>query len=269
MLLPISEVSARMSACCLGCTRFGTTASSAGRKIKQNAEKTYSTTPPAPLSTSFYTVASICVLMSTFLNLMSPYIALKSPLKLPSQPLPDVVMAQTRITAQKILQISHMELLQEGARPEPRLHRLLGHITTYENASQWCLENRREGIFCIGDKQEKAGDKRATTNDNSRDTLSSKLPTQVQCFRNLLEFQVATQSQLQDRTLVTVNAIEVDADSDDSDSSDSDSGDSSDESYESDSHDNDDHHGGDNDPRVYSHNSNAGTKWSTWPTPFR
>ena len=173
-------------------------------------------------------------------------------------------MAQTRITAQKILQLSHMELLQEGARPEPRLHRLLGHITTYENANRWYLENRREGIFYIGGKQGKAGDKGATTNNNGRDGLSSKSPTQVQCFRNLSEFQAAMQSQLQDRTSVTANATEVDTDNDDSDSSDSSddsvSGGSSDESYESDSHDNDDHHDGDNDPTIHSYNSDAGTK---------
>jgi hypothetical protein len=188
---------------------------------------------------------------------MSLDVALKFPFpsRLPLQPLPDVVVAQTRITAQKILQMSYMELLQEGIRPEPRLRRLLGHITTYENANQWCLENRRECIFCTGDKQEKAGDKRATTNDNGRDGLSSKLPTQVQCFRNLSEFRVAMQSQLQGRTLVTVNATEVGADSGDGDSSDS-----SDESYEGDSHDDDDHHDDDNDPRICSRNSDAGMK---------
>jgi hypothetical protein len=206
---------------------------------------------------------------------MSLDVALKFPFpsRPPSRPLPDVVMAQTRITAQKILQMSYMELLQEGIRPEPRLRRLLGHVTTYENANQWCLENRRECIFYTSDKQEKAGDKRATTNDNGRDGLSSKLPTQVQCFPNLSEFQMAMQSQVRGRTLVTVNATEVGADSDDSDSSDSSddgvsgdssdesvSGDSSDESYEGDSHDHDDHHDNDNDPRVCSHNSDAGMK---------
>lgn len=185
---------------------------------------------------------------------MSPDIALKSPSKLSPQPLPSVVTAQTRITAQKILQMSHMELLQEGARPEPRLHRLLGHITAYENASQWCLENKRECIFYMGDKKEKARDKRATTDDNGRDGLSSRFPTQVQYFRTLSEFQVAAQSQLKPRTSITVNATEVDADSD------SDSSDSSDETYESDSHDDDDHYHDGNDTRICSHNKDASMK---------
>ena len=185
---------------------------------------------------------------------MSPDIALKPPSKLPSQPLPSVVMAQTRITAQKILQMSHMELLQEGARPEPRLHRLLGHVTAYENASQWCLENRRECIFYMGDKKERAGDKRATTDDNGRDGLSSRFPTQVQYFRTLSEFQAAAQSQLKPRTSITVSATEVNADSD------SDSSDSSDESYESDSHDDDDHYHDGNDTSICSHNKDAGMK---------
>jgi hypothetical protein len=186
---------------------------------------------------------------------MSLDIALISPSKLPSQPLPCAVMAQTRITAQKILQMSLVELLQEGARPEPRLHRLLGHVKAYENASHWCLENRRECIFYTGDKKEEAGDKRATTDDNGRDGLSSKFLTQVQYFRTLSEFQVAAQSQLRPQMPITVNAIEVDSDSDDGDSSDS-----SDETYESDSHDDDDHCHDGNDTRICSHNKDAGMK---------
>jgi hypothetical protein len=192
---------------------------------------------------------------------MSPDIALKPLSKLPSQPPPSAVMAQTRITAQKILQMSHMELLQEGARPEPRLHRLLGHITAYENASQWCLENKRECIFYMGDKKEKAGDKRATTDDNGRDELSSKFPTQAQYFRTLSESQVAAQSQLKPWMSITVSATEVDADSDDSDSSDS-----SDETYESDSHDDDDHYHDGNDTRICSHNKDAGMKHMEYMT---
>jgi len=185
---------------------------------------------------------------------MSPDIVLKSPSKLSSQPLPSAVMAQTRITAQKILQMSHMELLQEGARPEPRLHRLLGHIRVYENASQWCLEDKRECIFYMGDKEEKARDKRATTNDNGRDGLSSKFPPQMQYFQTLSEFQVAAQSQLHPQTLITVNAREVDPDSD------SDSSDSSDETSESDSYDDDDHYHDGIDTRICSHNKDAGMK---------
>jgi hypothetical protein len=186
---------------------------------------------------------------------MSPDITLKSPSKIPSQPPPSVVMAQTRITAQKILQMSYMELLQEGARPEPRLHRLLGHITAYENASQWCLENKRERIFYISDKKEKIRDKRATTDDSGHDGLPSKFPTQVQYFRTLSEFQVAAQSQLKHRMSVTMNTTEVDADYDDSNSSDL-----SDETYESHLHDHDDHCHGGNDTRVCSHNRDAGMK---------
>jgi hypothetical protein len=186
---------------------------------------------------------------------MSPDIVPKSPSKLLSQPLPDVVIAQTRIIAQRILQMSHIGLLQEGARPEPRLHRLLGHTTAYENASQWYLGNKRECIFYVGDKKEKARDIRATTDDNGRDGLSSKSPTQAQYFQTLSEFPVAAQSQLKPQMSVTVNVTEVDADSDDSDSSDS-----SDETYESDSHDDDDHCYYGNDTRICGHNKDAGMK---------
>jgi hypothetical protein len=107
----------------------------------------------------------------------------------------------------------------------------------------------------MGDKKEEARDKRATIDDNDRDGLSSKFPTQVQYIRTLSEFQVAAQSQLKPQMSITVNATEVDANSDNSDSSDS-----SDETYESDSHDDDDHYHDGNDTRVCSHNKDAGMK---------
>ena len=50
------------------------------------------------------------------------------------------------LTAQKMLQMSYMELLYEYARPEPRLRRRLGHVGIYENASRLCGERGQEDV---------------------------------------------------------------------------------------------------------------------------
>jgi hypothetical protein len=188
------------------------------------------------------------------LSLMSQGTASMSPLKSPSQHLSSVTLDQKRVTARKILQVSHMELLYEGARPEPRLRRLLGHASAHENAGRWCQENKRKSIFYIRDDKEKAQEETATAGDSHQNGMSLKSPTKVQRFGTLSEFQVAIQSQIQHRQLVIVNATEVDGDSDDSDDSDS-----SDEICESDScsGDDDDDDDNDNDTSVCSHNRNA------------
>lgn len=156
-------------------------------------------------------------------------IALTSPSKPPSQPVSIVVVAQTPITAQKILQMSHMELLYESTRADPRLRRLLGHVSTYENAHHWCLENKRNDIFYRGAEKEKAKEKRTAVDDSRRNGVSSTFSSQVQRFRTLPKFQVAMQLQPQHRRLVPVSPTEADADSDSSDSSDSESDSSNDD----------------------------------------
>jgi hypothetical protein len=124
-----------------------------------------------------------------------------------------------------------------------------------------CLENWGEDTFHVGDKQERARDKGAITDNNGRDELSTKLATQMQSCQTLSELQAAMRSQPQGQMLITVNATEVGADSDSSDSNDdSASDDSSDESYESDSHDDDDDDHDDIDTRICSHDSDAGMK---------
>lgn len=49
----------------------------------------------------------------------------------------------------KILHLSHMEILCEVARPEVRLHRLLGHLSVYENASRLWQESRMKSLYFV------------------------------------------------------------------------------------------------------------------------
>ena len=63
-------------------------------------------------------------------------------------------IARFRSTAWKILQSSHMELLYELARPEPRLRKLLGHFSVYEDASQWLQENEKNSVSLLVENKE-------------------------------------------------------------------------------------------------------------------
>ena len=108
--------------------------------------------------------------------------------------------------------MSHMELLCEGARPEPRLLRLLGHCSTYENTSRWWQENNKKNVFYTADEKEEARES----------GVSTKRPTDMQSVRDLSEYQTTIQSQLQYPQLPTVTVIEYSVDSDESDESDDD-----------------------------------------------
>src|SRR6266516_1501191 len=148
----------------------------------------------SPVNTPIHTAISLCLARADFLSLVSQGTASMSPLKSPSQHHSSVTLDQKRATAQKILQVSHMELLYEGAHPEPRLRRLLDHVSAHDNADRWCQENKRKSIFYIRDHKEKAQEETATAGDTSHQNgMSLKSPTKEQRFRTLSEFQVAIQ----------------------------------------------------------------------------
>lgn len=120
-------------------------------------------------------------------------------------------------TAQKIMQISHIELLYESARPEPRLGRLLGHVGTYENTRRWYEQTKNENISCkFRDKEE--GEIYMRRRGKIRGIESSaQRSAHVQHVQTLLEPQAMIQSQLQDQQFVVVTEEEVLEDSDEGD----------------------------------------------------
>lgn len=126
-----------------------------------------------------------------------------------------------RSVVQKVLQMSYMELLYEGARPEPRLRRLLGHVTTYENASRWCWQNQKERASFLDDEGgQDRGANRADKGRRHQDAILETTPTQGRRVWTLSELQVTIQSKLEHQPQFTVTATEVTEDSDESGGSD-------------------------------------------------
>jgi len=115
------------------------------------------------------------------------------------------------LTANKIHQISHMEILQEGTRPEPRLRRLLGHISTYDNVEQWRMDNQQQ-IFLAETARYQKAQIVPLPKPTCRATVSSSDP-QLK-LRTLAQFQAAVRSHFEVEKETTVSTEEVLSDSD-------------------------------------------------------
>ncbi len=148
-----------------------------------------------------------------------------------SQPTQRLATSRMPSTAQKILQMSYMELLCETARPEPRLRRILGHVGIYENASLLCRSMEERG-FCPGREVEKTRKDEAGEDESRRCRPVRPSSTKVQRVRTFSGFQAITQSELERRRLCNVTSTGTTEGSDGSD--DSDGSDESDESDDSD-----------------------------------
>jgi hypothetical protein len=113
--------------------------------------------------------------------------------------------------------MSHMELLCESTRPEPRLHRLLGHISIYESTSRWCHEDNNR-VVDLNDEKEKVEVNGRLEKRSDRNESSAKNAASVHRIRKLPKLQAKIQNQQQQHQLVTVTAKEVGECSEESDS---------------------------------------------------
>src|SRR5271155_4002008 len=138
-----------------------------------------------------------------------------SSLKTSHQTRSEPVTAKMSLTATKVLQLSHMELLCEVERAEPRLRRLLGHISTFENVSHWCKQNQMKKDSNLGGDEEERKDPEMQYNAG-RNGIATTQSTYIPKVRTLSELEAAIGPQLKDRRLVTVTATEVTLDSDSS-----------------------------------------------------
>lgn len=132
--------------------------------------------------------------------------------------------------------MSYMELLYENARTEPRLRRLLGHVSIYENASRIYWERMQKIAFCLDKGEEK------TVEDESRQSRPVRTSfTKAQRVQTFSDLQAMSQSKLEHQQLCNVTTTEITEDSDESDESRE-----SDESEESEASEssNDDHDNG-------------------------
>jgi hypothetical protein len=115
------------------------------------------------------------------------------------------------LTANKIHQISHMEILQEGTRPEPRLCRLLGHISAYDNVEQWRRDNQQKIFLAETARYQQAQIVRLAKPTCQATASGSESPLKL---RTLAQFQAAVRSQVEVDKETTVSTEEVLSDSD-------------------------------------------------------
>lgn len=137
----------------------------------------------------------------------------------------------------KLCQLSHMAILHEGMRPEPRLRRLLGHISTYDNAERWRTENQQQ-IYDFEMARHNNAQKLLKLKPAYQSSIIPSGPTLK--LRTLAEFQVAIGAHLQAEQQTTVSTEEVFLESDseeEADSSETPDDDSDDESTRSDEED--------------------------------
>jgi hypothetical protein len=118
----------------------------------------------------------------------------------------------------KLRQISHMEILQEGTRPEPRLRRLLGHINTYDNVERWRLDYEQQ-IIASEMIHHKECQTMRMTKPICQSSVASSQPTLK--LRTLSEFQAAVRNHFEVEKETTVNTEEVSSDSDSEDETES------------------------------------------------
>ena len=119
----------------------------------------------------------------------------------------------------KLLQISHMEMIHEAQRTEPRLGRLLGHMRTYDNLEHW----RRGNAEQISRAEEQMKYRKVHSTPNStpvyRNSINQAHP--ILKLRTLAEFQAAIRAQTEAETQKTVTTEEVLLESDSEDDVDS------------------------------------------------
>jgi hypothetical protein len=107
-------------------------------------------------------------------------------------------------TAQKIIQMSYIELLYEHARPEPRLRRLLGHVGIYGHASRLFQERMQKSIVCFDREEEKMSE------DESRQSQPVGTSfTEARLVWTFSDFQALIRSKLEHQQLWDVTATEV------------------------------------------------------------
>jgi hypothetical protein len=110
----------------------------------------------------------------------------------------------------KFLQISHMEMINEAQRTEPRLGRLLGHMRTYDNLEHW----RRGNAEQISRAEDQMKYRKPTPNSTPVYQNSINHARPILKLRTLAEFQAAMRAQTQAETQAPVTTEEVRSESD-------------------------------------------------------
>ena len=122
------------------------------------------------------------------------------------------------LVATKLLKISYMEMLYESNRSEPRLNRLLGHVSIYDNVNRWCTENAEKlSHFEERIKRQKAQSTLKSTLECPKNTNQSHSVK----IRKLAEFQATICAHTEAETQKTVITEDILSKSDSEDEFDS------------------------------------------------
>jgi hypothetical protein len=115
--------------------------------------------------------------------------------------------------------VSYIELLSEHTRPEPRLRRLLGHVSIYMNATQWQRQMMEDTELSFIEGEERmTSDAASRAESGQRGPLAASVdkPQRVHTFS---EFQARIRANSEDLSLCTVTATEMTGDGEESDES--------------------------------------------------
>jgi hypothetical protein len=120
------------------------------------------------------------------------------------------------LAANKLQHISHVEISQEGGRPDPRLWRLLGHMSVFDKVHQWRIEHAEQIRVA-----EIAQNNAAQTVQAKRPIYHSNLTSanSIPKLRTLADFQAAIRAHLEadKETTFSIEEILSDDDSEDED----------------------------------------------------
>ena len=145
----------------------------------------------------------------------------QSPLSLPDRASRYIRRSEmpTMLATTQLLKFSHMEILYEIVKAEPRLGRLLGHISIWDNVERWRTKNE-EKISCVED-QMKCKKVQLTPNSALVYQNSKHQAHSIPKIHTLAESQAAIQAQMKFDRQATVISEEMFSESDSEDEFDS------------------------------------------------
>jgi hypothetical protein len=126
---------------------------------------------------------------------------------------------QPRFIMDRMAQVSYIELLSEHMRPEPRLRRLLGHVSIYENATRWQWQMMEKIELSFIEERERMTRDAATRAGNGQHGPLTTTIDESQRVQTFSEFQAMIRSSLENLPLCTVTEKEMTEDSKESDRS--------------------------------------------------
>ena len=119
-----------------------------------------------------------------------------------------------KAAATHLLHLSYRELFRESEKAEPRLSRLLGHISLYENVARWQTEVVRGLLPFVKLKPEEAsGTSLASSNALELGQKANRIRSTA-TLSTLTEFQAFVREQMESKNIVTLTTEEVCSDSD-------------------------------------------------------